>query len=191
MKKISLIFAIMLIYSIANSQFLIGNYAMFSYKQQTDYSETELSGVPTFGFFVKKNSVVGVELDFSFINKRWENATYILNNNHKYCVKPFFRQYFKNSVFVSGGFNIAKNTSITQFYNYYIDPITFETVKAKNFQNHIRESKYKGVFFNIGYAIEINRLFSIEPKFEYNIGSIDKIIQHDYNFKIGVICKIK
>lgn len=181
----------MLIYSIANSQFLIGNYAMFSYKQQKDYSEVEISGVPIFGYFVKKNSVIGVELDFSFINKRWENSTYILSKNQEYCIKPFFRQYFKNSVFVGGGFNIAKKTTITQFYNYYTDPITFELKKSKNFQNHINESKYKGVFFNIGYAIELNRLFSIEPKFEYNIGLIDKIIEHDYNFKIGVICKLK
>jgi hypothetical protein len=201
--KIRLFILSLLIYDISFSQnvhqFLIGGELGYQYKDDNStiessnfFGSTEniLQLNPTVGYFITKNIVTGIGLEYLLDNTKYKNYIYYSSLEKGFIIAPFIRFYAPFGLFLHAEFDYG--TSKISSNGRAIPGATGFVVSSYEYFH-----KIIGFSAGLGYSIKLSENLGIEPSIKYLGGKYnEKDSKNDFTRKgllmnIGIVCYIK
>jgi len=146
---------------------------------------------PAAGYFITKNLVVGIGVEYSYDKTNYINYVYYSYRENGFSLAPFVRLYTPFGLFIHGEFDYGNSKSLL---NGRPIPGTtgFSTTSARYDYN-----KVIGFSTGIGYRIKVNEVLGIEPSIRYISSKFnEKDPKNDFSRKgllidIGMVYFIK
>jgi long-subunit fatty acid transport protein len=145
---------------------------------------------PVVGYFISKNFVVGLGFEYLYDKTKYDNYIFYSSLENGFSIAPFLRLYAPFGLFFHG--ELDYGTSRLSFSARTIPGSTgfIDTSESYNYRNII------GFSAGLGYSININDNFGIEPSIRYLGGKFnEKDSKNDFNrtgllMTIGLVCFI-
>ncbi len=180
-------------------QFLIGG--GFGYQYNDDNSTIESSNFfgstgnllqlnPAAGYFITKNIVAGIGLEYLLDNTKYNNYIYYSTLEKSFLIAPFIRFYAPFGLFLHAEFDYGTSKISSKGRSI---PGTTGFINTSYGYFH----KITGFSAGLGYSVKLNENFGIEPSIRYLGGKFnEKDSKNDFTRKgilmnIGIVCYIK